>query len=76
MGKVFGILVIVLAIWAGLEVYTEGTRHAFGGAFAFLAAEPEASAQEEPGSGARRVGDAVQRSHGEHAERFERALGD
>ncbi len=31
MGKVFGMLLIVFAIWVGLTIYTEGTDRAFGG---------------------------------------------
>jgi hypothetical protein len=36
MQKIFGILLIVLAIWAGLEVYNEGTAGAFDGLFVRL----------------------------------------
>lgn len=31
MGRIFGILFIVLAVWSGVEIYTEGTAGAFGG---------------------------------------------
>ncbi len=34
MGKVLGILAIVLGIWIGAEVYTKGMDRAFGGIFA------------------------------------------
>ena len=34
MAKAFGILVIVVGIWVGLTVFTEGTDAAFGGLFA------------------------------------------
>lgn len=34
MGKVFGILLIVVALWIGLTLFTEGTDAAFGGIFA------------------------------------------
>jgi hypothetical protein len=34
MGKIFGILLIVLAIWVGLTIFNEGTDSAFGGLFA------------------------------------------
>jgi hypothetical protein len=33
VGKAFGIAVMVFAIWAGIEVYTEGMSGAFGGIF-------------------------------------------
>jgi hypothetical protein len=42
MGRIFGILFIVLAVWTGVEVYTEGFGGAFGGLVARLGwAEPE-----------------------------------
>ena len=31
MSKLFGILIIVLLVWAGLEIYQKGTSGAFGG---------------------------------------------
>jgi len=34
MGKIFGILLMVIGIWAGITVYTEGVDAAFGGLFA------------------------------------------
>jgi hypothetical protein len=34
MAKVFGILLIVLGVWLGLEVMTKGMDGAFGGIFA------------------------------------------
>ena len=34
MGKVFGILLIVVGIWVGLEVMANGSAGAFGGLFA------------------------------------------
>lgn len=34
MGKIFGILVIVIGIWVGLTIFNEGTDAAFGGVFA------------------------------------------
>jgi hypothetical protein len=36
MGKLFAILLIVGAIWVGMEIYNEGTDKAFGGIFAPL----------------------------------------
>ena len=46
MGRVFGILFVVLAVWSGVEVYTEGTAGAFGGLFprlGLVAEEQEAA---------------------------------
>jgi hypothetical protein len=31
MAKVLGILVIVLGVWIGMEIFTKGTDEAFGG---------------------------------------------
>ena len=43
MGKIFGILLIVSAIWVGMTIYTEGTERAFGGLLArFVPATAEA----------------------------------
>jgi hypothetical protein len=45
MGRIFGILFLVLAVWTGVEVYTEGTSAAFGGLFTrlgFVAEEQQA----------------------------------
>jgi hypothetical protein len=36
MGKVFGLVLIVLGIWVGMELYTVGTQRAFGGLFVDL----------------------------------------
>jgi hypothetical protein len=41
MQRIFGILFIVLAIWVGLEVYSEGTTGAFDGLFVRLGVAEE-----------------------------------
>lgn len=46
MQKVFGILLIVLAVWVGLEVFTKGMDGAFGG---LLASHTHAQAGVEAG---------------------------
>jgi hypothetical protein len=33
MGKAFGIAVMVVGLWVGIEIYTEGMSGAFGGFF-------------------------------------------
>jgi len=33
-GKILGIVLFVLALWAGVEILTKGTDGAFGGVFA------------------------------------------
>ena len=61
MGRLLGILLIVLGIWMALEIYNEGTRNAFGGAFAFLG---ESAGDEDRGlhSAPRRAGEAARSS--------------
>ena len=34
---IIGVLLVVLGVWVGLEVYTEGTQNAFGGRLASFA---------------------------------------
>jgi hypothetical protein len=34
MAKIFGVLLIVLGVWLGMEIYTKGMDGAFGGALA------------------------------------------
>jgi len=42
MQKLFGIVVIVLGAWLGMEVYTKGTHEALGGIFARFSDAPAA----------------------------------
>jgi len=61
MGKVFGILLIVLGIWVGLEVMNEGTESAFDGAFVRAGlVTPDPAGTDE--SVARRAAGSVDRS--------------
>jgi hypothetical protein len=39
MGKLFGIVLLVLGVWLAIEVYTKGSDQAFGGALTWLAGE-------------------------------------
>lgn len=48
MGRVFGLLLIVLATWVGMEVYTAGTERAFGGLFVDLGLAEAPAAGEAP----------------------------
>ncbi len=43
MAKVFGILMLVLLVWIGLEILTNGMDSAFGGIFA--TGDPSASSE-------------------------------
>jgi hypothetical protein len=70
MGKIIGILFLCLGVWAGMEVYLEGTQNAFGGIFA------SGEAPRDERSTPQRAGDAVGRAHEEGRERLERALPD
>ncbi len=59
MAKVFGILMIVLGVWVGIEIYTKGTHEAFGGALAWLGGESSSSASADHRSPVRRIEDKV-----------------
>ena len=71
MGRIIGLLLAVLGIWAATEVYLKGTAGAFGGLFA-----DEGAAEPDGRSVARRAGDSVVRAHDEADARRERLLGD
>ena len=73
MGKLFGIVVIVVGLWAGAEIYNEGTANAFGGALARMGMVEAAEPGEEPNLG-RRTGTKVERNHAEADARRERML--
>jgi len=73
MGKVFGILLIVVAMWIGLTIFNEGTDAAFGGLFASREKEvANASGRPLP----RRVEEIVRKAYREHDERTERSAGE
>jgi hypothetical protein len=68
MGKVFGILLIVVAIWVGLTIFNEGTDAAFGGLFAGSGNKvADGSGRPLP----RRVEESVRKSYREHEEQIE-----
>jgi len=75
MGKLFAIVLIVIAIWVGITVFTEGTDRAFGGLFAGSPGSSTLEATEARSTG-ERAGDAVQRAYDESEDRFDRALGE
>jgi hypothetical protein len=70
MGKLFGLILIVLGVWIGLEVYEKGVDGACGGVFAWFATpiggdgraayDPSGRAVQPRGSLAQRVGAKVQ----------------
>ena len=47
MNRIFGLLLMVLAVWIGVEFYTKGADAAFGGIFAG-ALDPVADYQADP----------------------------
>lgn len=70
MGRVIGLLLVVVGIWVGIEVYTNGTQNALGGIFA---SESE-QAVRDPRSVPQRAGDAVERANALAEERLEHML--
>jgi hypothetical protein len=74
MGRIFAILLIVLMIWVGLELYLEGPRNAFGGAFASLMAEPNTPGLDRQLSAPKRAGAAVNRAYRETEKRYDKML--
>jgi hypothetical protein len=75
MGKLFGIVVIVVGLWAGAEIYTEGTANAFDGALARMGIVETAKPSEEQRTG-QRVGRKVGKNHAEADARRNRMLGE
>lgn len=66
MAKIFGVLLIVLGVWIGMEIYTKGMDQAFGGVFAGFAETNGADAAPR-GSVVQRARDKVESSM-QHAE--------
>jgi hypothetical protein len=73
MGRLIGMLLVVIGIWVGVEVYTKGTQNALGGLFAGASRQEEARDERTV---PRRAGDAVQSAHGLAEERRSRLLGE
>lgn len=71
MGKWVGIAFIVLGIWIGMTIFTEGTDRAFGGLFASPAASQAPS--ESPMDRVRREAEAARELQ---EQRLERQLDD
>lgn len=76
MGKAFGILLIVVMIWIGLEVYLKGPDGALGGAFSSYLGAEAAEEGEQFLSTPQRAGAAVERAHRRNEARYERMLED
>ena len=71
MGKVIGLLITVVGIWAGVEIATHGVDGAFDGAFA-----GENASSAERITTPQRAGRAVEAAHAESEERRARMLGE
>ncbi len=76
MGKFIGLLLSLVCIWAGLEVYNNGVHGAFGGRLAFLGDGTEAAQARDPRSAPQRAGAAVEGAHAEATARREKLLGE
>ncbi len=76
MGKAFGILLIAVMIWIGLELYLKGPDGAFGGAFSSYLGADAAEEGEQSLSTPQRAGAAVERAHRQNEARYERMLED
>ena len=74
MGKIFAVLLIVLGIWFGVEVFNNGMGGAFGGLFTRLGWVE--TTEEEPQGTAGRAAGAVDRAYRAGENRVERQLGD
>ncbi len=82
MGRVFGILLMVFAIWVAVQFHTKGSDGAFGGAFSSQVDQAEQSAGAQsytdlithPSSTARRMGEMVERSQKASEDRHKRML--
>jgi hypothetical protein len=69
--KILGIVLFVLAVWAGAEILTKGTDGAFGGLFARFGGTPPAAQPALPIP--KRIGEKVQN---ELNDAMERRMGD
>ena len=71
MGKSVGLIMIVLALWVSVELYTNGFSGAFGGVFA----SEEAPAEEERSWAGERARAKTERGHAERAATLDRLSG-
>ncbi len=76
MGKLFAIVFIVLAIWVGLEIYSQGIGGAFGGLLSGLRGDTEATPAASARAPLDNVRDKVTRDHDEGWARRERMMGE
>jgi len=72
MGKAIGLLLAVVAIWATVELYTQGPDQAFNGLLSSSIGSGDGAAPRP--TTAQRAGAAVQRANDEHAARYDEML--
>ena len=72
MGSALKIGAVVLAIWVGFEVHTNGVNGAFGGVFA----SAHTDEPEDTRTVTQRAGTSASRAHDEANERRQRMLGE
>ena len=75
MGKLIAIVLMVVAIWVGVTVFTEGADRAFGGLFAGFVGSSAADAPANR-STPERARHAVQHAYDESGDRLDRAMGE
>ena len=73
MGKVIAIALIVIAIWVGLTIYSQGPDQAFGGLFARVLDSSQLDAPAARSAPDRAL-DAFQRAYDKSGDRVDRAL--
>lgn len=69
--RLFGLLLILLCVWTGVEIYTNGTAGAFGGLFSRFSEDLNAPAQRSTPD---RAADAFQRAYNKSEDRVDRLL--
>ena len=74
MGRIIAMLLAVVGIWIGVEVYNEGLQGAFDGAFAQL--DDGSGEPVTPGTAPERAGKAVEAAHAAAADRRQKLLGE
>ncbi len=75
MGKIFGILLMVVGLWVGMEIYQKGAQQALGGHLAFLGDSDDLENVDRRTT-PQRAGDAALKAHQLADERRSRLLGD
>ncbi len=73
MGKIFGILMLVVSLWIGMEIYQNGMEGALGGRLAFVG-DSDGPENVERRTVPQRAGDAARRAQNFREERRNRLL--